>query len=399
MRILDHQEKSGNFSLKLARIIPSMVSEAPSSNVSSDSSTTGNKDGSYLTMQSREGAIFFVINIVGNFGTVFLDNGYYNKAIAASPVDALPGYILGGLSWFAIPWLCATTMGLTALSLENNPVFPTYPGRIPDHEVTAGLVLPHAAVALLGKGGAAATVLLIFMAVTSASSAELIAVSSIFTYDVYKNYINPAATGRFLIRMSHVACIVYAIVMAGFATGLFYAGIGMGYIYLMMGCIISSAVIPATLTLTWGGQNWIAAAGSPVLGLICALIAWLVTAKKECGALTVACTGSNYPMLAGNVTALLSPIVFIPVLTFAFGQQKYDWLSMAAINQGDDSDIAEKLHVDVESIRGQSLTTEVILDEAEQKHLKKSAIIARSMTVFMTIGKPNLILQLSARKS
>jgi Na+/proline symporter len=34
----------------------------------------GNAGGSYLTMQSREGAIFFVINIVGNFGTVFLDN-------------------------------------------------------------------------------------------------------------------------------------------------------------------------------------------------------------------------------------------------------------------------------------------------------------------------------------
>lgn len=59
----------------------------------------GNRDGSYLTMQSREGAVFFVINIVGNFGTVFLDNGYYNKAIAASPVHALPGYIMGGLSW------------------------------------------------------------------------------------------------------------------------------------------------------------------------------------------------------------------------------------------------------------------------------------------------------------
>lgn len=46
----------------------------------------GNQDGSYLTMRSQEGAIFFVINIIGNFGTVFLDNGYYNKAIAASPV-------------------------------------------------------------------------------------------------------------------------------------------------------------------------------------------------------------------------------------------------------------------------------------------------------------------------
>ena len=66
----------------------------------------GNAGGSYLTFSSREGAIFFVINIVGNFGTVFLDNGYYNKAIAASPVSALPGYVMGGLSWFAIPWLC-----------------------------------------------------------------------------------------------------------------------------------------------------------------------------------------------------------------------------------------------------------------------------------------------------
>ena len=29
----------------------------------------GNEGGSYLTMRSKEGAIFFVINIVGNFGT------------------------------------------------------------------------------------------------------------------------------------------------------------------------------------------------------------------------------------------------------------------------------------------------------------------------------------------
>jgi len=36
----------------------------------------------------------------GNFGTVFCDNAYYNKAIAASPIHALPGYIMGGLAWF-----------------------------------------------------------------------------------------------------------------------------------------------------------------------------------------------------------------------------------------------------------------------------------------------------------
>jgi urea-proton symporter len=106
-------------------------------------------------------------------------------------VHALPGYILGGLSWFAIPWLCATTMGLSALALEGNPAFPTFPSRMSDADVSAGLVLPYAAVALLGSGGAVCTLLIVFMAVTSASSSEYIAVSSIFTYDIYQTYIKP----------------------------------------------------------------------------------------------------------------------------------------------------------------------------------------------------------------
>ena len=48
----------------------------------------GNAGGSYLTMRSKEGAIFFVINIVGNFGTVFCDNGYYNKAIGKTIIPS-----------------------------------------------------------------------------------------------------------------------------------------------------------------------------------------------------------------------------------------------------------------------------------------------------------------------
>jgi len=48
-----------------------------------------------LVIADMTSAEFFIINIVGNFGTVFLDNGYYNKAISASPVDALPGYVMG----------------------------------------------------------------------------------------------------------------------------------------------------------------------------------------------------------------------------------------------------------------------------------------------------------------
>lgn len=213
-------------------------------------------------------------------------------------------------------------MGLAALALETNPVFPTYPNRMPPADVSAGLVLPYAAVALLGKGGAVATLLIVFMAVTSAMSSELIAVSSIFTYDIYQTYVKPDASGRRLIYTSHCMVVAFGFFMAAFSTGLFYAGISLGYIYLMMGVIISSAVIPATLTLMWDGFNWYAATFTPPLGLVCSLIAWLVTAKKQGGNLSVASTGANDPMLAGNVVALLSPLIFVPIFTLIFGLGK-----------------------------------------------------------------------------
>ncbi|CCX30930.1 Sodium:solute symporter family-domain-containing protein [Pyronema domesticum] len=342
----------------------------------------GNAGGSYLTMRSREGAIFFVINIVGNFGTVFCDNGYYNKAIAASPVSALPGYVLGGLSWFAIPWLAATTMGLACLALETHPSFPGFPLRMSDHEVTAGLVLPNAAVALLGKGGAACTLLLIFMAVTSASSAELIAVSSIATYDCYQTYINPKASGKKLIYMSHCCVILFGFTMAAFSTALYYIGVSMGYLYLLMGVIVSSAVLPASLTLLWKKQNVYAATLSPVLGLACSLTAWLVTTKIMYGEITVETSGQNNPMLAGNVTALLSPVVFVPLFTYVFGADDYDYESMRAIRRTSDDEESDS-PVSAHSHSSAPLPGSPE-EEAEKKTLDRAAFISRLITVIMT---------------
>lgn len=149
-----------------------------------------------------------LINIVGNFGTVFVDQAYWQRAIAARPSSTVKAYLLGGLAWFgeyklfrcellyqcqtvklislflqlhtAIPFFLATTLGLAAVALESNPIFPTYPNRMAKADVTAGLVAPTAAVALLGSSGAATILILVFMAVTSAASAELVAVSSVW---------------------------------------------------------------------------------------------------------------------------------------------------------------------------------------------------------------------------
>ncbi|KAI1517732.1 PutP, Na+proline symporter [Pyrenophora tritici-repentis] len=317
----------------------------------------GNAGGSYLTMRSKDGAIFFVINIIGNFGTVFMDNGYYNKAIAASPIHALPGYIIGGLSWFAIPWLCATTMGLAALALQNTEYFPTYPEVMDEASISAGLTLPYAAVALLGSGGAVATLLVVFMAVTSAFSAQLISVSSILTYDIYGTYINSSASGR-----------------------------RMGWLYVFMGVIISSAVLPATLTLMWKGQNKWAATLSPILGLCCSITAWLVTTSKlNDGVITVATSGANNPMLAGNVVALLSPIIFIPVLTLIFGFDNYDWVSMKNIRLVDDSDVTAAAHMDLEAVHGRHAALSPEAEAAEQAKLFRASKIAKITTATMTL--------------
>ena len=62
-------------------------------------------------------------------------------------------------------------MGLVAVALENSSVFPTFPRRMSAEEVSAGLVLPFASEAILGKGGAVAVLILMFMSCELSSSA------------------------------------------------------------------------------------------------------------------------------------------------------------------------------------------------------------------------------------
>ena len=126
------------------------------------------------------------ISVTIGFATVYLDQSYWQRAIASNPKGTTKAYFLGGLSWFSVPYTFGTVMGLSARALQTNPAFPTYPEPLSAAQQGAGLVAPAAAVALLGKSGAIAMLITTYMAVTSACSAQLISVSSIFTYDVYR---------------------------------------------------------------------------------------------------------------------------------------------------------------------------------------------------------------------
>jgi len=151
-----------------------------------------------------------------------------------------------------------------------------------------------------------------------------------------------------------------------------------------MGVIISSAVLPAALTLLWSRQSWLAATLSPPLGLVCSLTGWLIQTKVQYGTLTVLSTGSNYPMLVGNVVALLSPMIFIPVLTY-IKPQSYDWESMKMIRRGDDHDIASRAEVDLELVPGEMRKGEMEMLE-EQRKLEKNGKVARYLTLFLAVA-------------
>ncbi|SCU89371.1 LANO_0D04632g1_1 [Lachancea nothofagi CBS 11611] len=373
----------------------------------------GNAGGEYLTMRSKSGGIFFVINLVGNFGTVFLDNGYWNKAISASPAASLPGYVLGGVSWFAIPTLISTAMGLACVALESNPKFPTYPNRLTADQVSAGLVLPSAAVTILGKGGAVAALIMVFMAVTSAMSAELISVSSIFTYDIYRQYIDPKASGKKLILSSHATCIIFGFTMAGFSVGLVKSNCGMGYLYELMGIIISAAVLPAALTLFWSKQNLVAVVVSPILGTGLAIMSWLICTKKQFNTINMTTTFEDDPMLTGNVVALLSPAIFIPILTYAFKPQNFDWELMKTITRAEETEeieaaegISEDNNVQRESDSANSIDKEKLqavksvvsvaqdipsekidaMEEEEARQLAKAGKLGTYLTCFFAVA-------------
>jgi len=275
----------------------------------------GNKDDSYVTMTSSGGLIFGIINVVGNFGTVFVDQSYWQSAIAARPSATVKGFIIGGLCWFAIPFSMATSLGLANLALGI---------QMSVDDAGAGLVPPYTAVRLFNDAGAWMILIQLFMAVTSTGSAELIAVSSLITYDIYGVYINPDADGGKLLFVSRVGVIIFGLVMGVLGVILNALGLNLGWVYLAMGVIIGSAVIPVSCVLMSSQVTSKAAISGAVGGLILGIITWCSVAAGESGEVTVDTLGKDYPMLFGNLVSILSSGLICGIVTY-IDPEDYDF--------------------------------------------------------------------------
>merc|ERR1711871_1930826 len=301
---------------------------------------SGNKGGSYLTTMSSGGFMFGVINTVGNFGTVFVDQSYWQSAIAASPASAHKGYMLGGLVWFAIPFALATSLGLAGVATN---------GLITADEANAGLVPPAAATIIMGQGGGILIIIMLFMAITSTGSAECIAVSSLITYDVY---------GKDILKWSRIFVGVFGALM-GIVAVIFNSfeieemsfneadcewskpgtktGLSMGWVYVFMGNMIGSAVIPVAMAITWKDCNATGAIAGAWLGLIASLASWMIVASAMYCEVNYWSLFMDVPLLVGNLVAIL----FSGLVALVLGllkPQNYDWSLMnkhITLDEGD----------------------------------------------------------------
>uniref|UniRef100_A0A7S2ZAV8 Urea transporter n=1 Tax=Rhodosorus marinus TaxID=101924 RepID=A0A7S2ZAV8_9RHOD len=274
-----------------------------------------NRDGSYLTMYSLRGFMFGLTNIVGNFGTVFVDQAYWQSAIAATPTASWKGYILGGLCWFSIPFTLATSLGLAANALSLPVTFA---------EAGAGLVPPATATHMMGTGGSLLILIMLFMAVTSTGAAEQIAVSSLISYDIFRTYAKPEANGKQIIRISRICIAAYGIFSGCLGIALNHIGISLGWLYLFMGVLIGSAVVPVALCICWKRANGTGAIIGAIAGMLCALAVWLGFGSSFEGGITIDNLGRDEVMLAGNLVAIcLSGII---VVAYSFWRpEDCDW--------------------------------------------------------------------------
>lgn len=159
---------------------------------------------------------------------------------------------------------------------------------------------------------------------TSAGSSELIAVSSLCTYDIYRTYIDPNADGKKILKVSRGVILAFGCFMGLLAVILNKAGVSLGWMYLALGVLIGSAVIPIAFMLLWRKANAIGAILGATVGCVLGIITWLSVTKIEYGRINLDTTGRNAPMLAGNLVSILSGGAIHAICSF-LSPQNYDW--------------------------------------------------------------------------
>lgn len=312
-------------------------------------------EGSYLTWTNKH-ALFNGWNIVvGGFSTVFCDPSYSQKAIAAKPKSSMAGYLMGGFCWLIIPLALSSCTALSLLALVGDPESPTYPNPMDLTHVNEGIPMLYGLYMILGKSGCAAGILMVWLAATSATSAELIGFSSVMTYDIYRTYINPNAHGTKLVNMSHIFVTFFAIAMGALTVVFNYIGITISWIISFIGITLGPGVFALVLTLFWKKMTPLSLTVGPPLATVIAIIGWCVSAKSLYGAVNKDTLGEEYSCAVGNFIGLFGSPIFIVAISYLKPlKEDYDFAELDSnFKVGDDATFQEKKSMQLQDQEGE----------------------------------------------
>ncbi|ELU11212.1 hypothetical protein CAPTEDRAFT_212836 [Capitella teleta] len=294
----------------------------------------------------------------GNFGTVFVDQSYWQSGVASKPKQGVWGFLLGGITWFAVPFTFATTMGLAYIALDARQDSPL----LQQDQIDQG-------------------------------SAEVIAVTSILVYDFYQVYLKPyrlvhdanscilcgRSRGRNANPRDKCLCISMAYCIDCEADDVLRDGcnralkpvykckmhgtyrtyndlllglknwcilwttlcvipitivldalkIALNWVYLFMGVIIGSAVIPIVLSMTWARLTSSGMSSGAIGGSVLGLTAWLISASQQDGGLSnfLESTGHNTSMLVGNLVSIIGGGVIAVVVSLVTNRNYDSYMS------------------------------------------------------------------------
>ncbi|WAQ99316.1 DUR3-like protein, partial [Mya arenaria] len=146
-----------------------------------------NYEQSHATFRTESGLIYGVVLLFMATSISFTDQANWQSRIAAKPTEGVLGFFMAAYLWFVIaPCLSVTaTTTYFAMSLKNGTHL------LSESEIDNGYITPFVMNFLHGETGGYLLLTMLMMALMSTGSGEVMAISSIVVYDIYKTYINP----------------------------------------------------------------------------------------------------------------------------------------------------------------------------------------------------------------
>lgn len=265
-----------------------------------------------------------------------MDTAFWQKSFASEVHSTVPAYDLVSVVIIAIPWCTGTIIGLSARAIEKTPIWFDYPNTLTATQVNSGLVMPYVLRSLLGQGATVGLLVLIFMAITSTVSSSMIAVSSIISLDLFRTYVNPQASNRKILEVSHWGVVFHGCFMAGFAIMLEYAGATNNWSTYFRPIIACPGILPMILTLFWSRQTKLATILAPLIGLLSGLATWLSLSWYWSGALNIQTTQVQLPGLYGAIVSFFSPGLYSVAISL-ISPSHFDWREFLRIDLIEDS--------------------------------------------------------------